>query len=102
MAKAKKNKKISQSHKRIGTHQKRTPKFMKTYWPYLPLMVGAGILVIFSFSWKLAHSDIVRNHTNQANAGISQKALQEKINALEQKQASVNANKSLSPNPKGD
>jgi hypothetical protein len=100
MAKAKKNKKTTQSHKRTGSHQKRTPNFMKTYWPYLPMVVGAGIFIVVGVSWKIAHSNLAQNNNGQAAAGISEKALQQKINALEQKQSEV-INSKLQ-NPKGD
>ncbi len=34
-------------HKRQGTHQRRNNRFMKTYWPYLPIVtiIGIGLLV---------------------------------------------------------
>ena len=34
--------------KRHGLHQKRSDRFVKTYWPYLPLMcfVGVGVIVL--------------------------------------------------------
>ena len=64
MAKATKNKKrtTNYNHKRHGLHQKRTNKFVKTYWPYIPLLVivviGLAINLIWTrySSYQLSHS----------------------------------------------
>ncbi len=42
-----KRSRVPVSHqKRHGLHQKQTPHFMKTYWPYLPLFLGIGVAVV--------------------------------------------------------
>jgi hypothetical protein len=44
-----KNARVSVAHqKRHGLHQKQTSHFMKTYWPYLPLFLFFGALVIIA------------------------------------------------------
>ena len=34
--------------KRYGQHQRQTKPYLKTYWPYLPLFMVAGFVIIFA------------------------------------------------------
>jgi uncharacterized protein YkwD len=53
MALASKQKRhISSSHKkRQGLHQKRTQRFVKTYWPYIPMVGIVGLSLVVNFIW---------------------------------------------------
>jgi len=64
MAKASKNKKqpINHRHKRHGLHQKRTDKFLKTYWPYLPMLTIVVIGIAINIGWTHL------NHSQSQNA----------------------------------
>jgi hypothetical protein len=53
MAIASKHKKPQSIHhkKRQGLHQRRTNHFMKTYWPYLPMLAIVGVALAINSIW---------------------------------------------------
>ena len=57
--------------KHIGAHQRRSDKFMKTYWPYLPLFGIAGIIVVFLGARVLGPTGAVVGSVSVVLAGIS-------------------------------
>jgi hypothetical protein len=69
-----KTKKPAPSHyvkKRNGSHQKHSHHFMKTYWPYLPLFVTVGLLVIIAGARVLGITGAIIGSISVALAGIS-------------------------------
>ena len=64
MAKAKKHKKAVTHHKRKGLHQKRTNSFMKTYWPYLPIVGIIGIGLAINFYISKPSSSVLGSHSS--------------------------------------
>ena len=64
MAKASKHKKTPTQHKRKGLHQKRTNSFMKTYWPYLPMIGIIGIGLAINFFISKPNSSVLGSHSS--------------------------------------
>jgi hypothetical protein len=64
MAKAKKHKKAVTKHKRKGLHQKRTNSFIKTYWPYLPMVGIIGIGLAINFYISKPSSAVLGSHSS--------------------------------------
>lgn len=64
--------------RRTGTHQKRSDHFVKTYWPYIPLLliVGTGL---FLNSLLAQSSGVLSYATNTSPAGLLQSTNNERI-----------------------
>ncbi len=100
MAKTKKNKRITNHHKRVGAHQKRTPTFMKTYWPYIPMVISAGILIISGGFWTLSHLNVLDGKTGKTTPAINSLHIQQRINNVNKIKPAIK--ESTIPQPKGD
>ena len=101
MAKASKHKKTPTHHKRKGLHQKRTNSFIKTYWPYLPMIGIIGIGLAINFYISKPNSSVLGSHsaidssqlliqTNKVRQSNNEKNLE--LNANLSKAASEKAN----------
>jgi hypothetical protein len=75
----KKERRITVAHKkRHGLHQKQTKHFVKTYWPYLPLVLSLAITFALSGIWQhvpRAHTAVLAYATS-----VSKESLLEETN----------------------
>jgi hypothetical protein len=59
MALATSNKQASKPKKLTGDHQRRSKHFVKTYWPYIPVLSLSAILVIALGAWVIGPAGAV-------------------------------------------
>lgn len=65
-------KQMQHHRKRTGEHQKRSKTFQKAYWPYLPLMSLAAIVMIALGAWVIGPTGAV---IGSITAGIAAVAI---------------------------
>lgn len=70
-AKQKRSRTSKSQQKRNGLHQKQTSHFMKTYWPYIPLFLLVGVIVIIAGGLVLGPFGAVVGSTSVVVAGLA-------------------------------
>ena len=59
--------------KRVGEHHKKTSRYKKTYWPYLPmlLIVGGGMLISSGINSGVSALNISNNYSYLTNHNVA-------------------------------
>ncbi|HSX29443.1 MAG TPA: CAP domain-containing protein [Candidatus Saccharimonadales bacterium] len=73
-AKTKRKKGSSQAEQRVrkGRHHPQDERYLKTYWPYLPLVAIVGIGLLFSNLWGVVQTNVLGYATDTSINGLLQ------------------------------
>ncbi len=68
-----------QHQKRYGHHQKHTAHFMKTYWPYMPLLLIISTMVVLSIGMHRVGRGVLSYATNVSSSSLLEDTNQQRL-----------------------